>query len=1154
MATAVRRRGDLAERFIGLLVPGVKELLDTEQWSATRRRLLVPVVVTFAALLVLAPSALAEGGPQWSISSVSRPTNFRPGDDAHGDEFVVLVTNTGAAASSGAVTITDQMPLGLEPAAGASGEDLLIGSNPGGRFSSSCGPAGEEREVSCTYTGVVPPDDTLMLSFPVKVTASEPTSLNNVVSVSGGGAPSAAMPTPTAISAEPAGFGVSVGGASSTLSSVQAGAHADLTVSTAFNTEDHDGATVGNLKDTTFELPPGFAGDLVDTPQCAGADFLREQCPVATQVGVATVVLSDTSPVPGPNLVPVYNLAPEPGAVAKLGFPVQSFHYEGDVTVRQAGEAGAPAGEPGEPYGLKTTFFNATAGPIEVDDVALTVWGVPAAPVHDPLRVRSTNGEAGFTFGASSNATQAPYLSNPTSCALAPLSASFSVTSWQHPTESPPATVMPFGPIVGCDALVMEPALTAEVSSSAADAPTGLEVATKIPQTYANATGLSTPTLKKEVVTLPEGMTVNPSSGAGLAACSEAQYAEEGTQFVAGSGCPNSSKLATVRIVTPSLREEALGSVFLAQPAPFGEAGRNPFNSLLSVYLIAHIANRGVLIKSPGLVQANELTGQLTTTFDDLPPLPFSLATFSFNQGANAPLVTPPACRSYSVTAALTPYSEPGAAPLTPLVPPFAIFTNCPTGGIPPFAPQVLGGTVSNTGGSYSPLYLRISRNDGEQEITGFSSQLPAGLTANLNGIPLCSEAQVAAARHKTGAQEEAEPSCPPASAIGHSIAEAGVGTVLAQTAGKIYLGGPLEGAPFSIVSITSAKVGPFDLGTVIVHLPLQIDPDTAAVTIPSGVADQIPHIIKGIVIHLRTIRVYVDRPDFMLNPTSCAPMSLAATVIGGGADPANPADQVPVTVSDRFQAADCQALAFKPSFHVSTAGKTSKANGASLTVKLAYPNAPQGTQANIRFVKVELPLQLPSRLTTLQKACRDTTFDANPAACPPGSIVGHATAVTPILPVPLAGPAYFVSHGNAKFPELIIVLQGYGVTIHLHGETFISKAGITSSTFRTVPDQPVTSFQLTLPQQSNSALAASTNLCSLTRTIKVRKTIVVRRHGHVRRIVKLVKKNVHASLNMPTTFIAQNGRTIHQNTHITVTGCSKRRPQSHKTAKRRKT
>jgi hypothetical protein len=294
-----------------------------------------------------------------------------------------------------------------------------------------------------------------------------------------------------------------------------------------------------------------------------------------------------------------------------------------------------------------------------------------------------------------------------------------------------------------------------------------------------------------------------------------------------------------------------------------------------------------------------------------------------------------------------------------------------------------------------------------------------------------------------------------------------------------------------------------------------------------------------------------MNRPSFILNPTNCAPMSISNTITGAGADPANPADQAPVSVTSPFQAADCSSLAFKPTFKATVTGKATKANGAGLTVDIAYPNLPQGTQANIHAVKVELPVQLPSRLTTLQKACLAAVFETNPAACPPGSVVGHATAVTPILPVPLQGPAYFVSYGSAKFPELVIVLQGYGVTIYLHGETFISKKGITSSTFHQVPDQPVTSFEITLPQGPNSALAANVNLCTLTHTTLTKKTIT--RHG--KRVRVTVKHTTAASLSMPTEIAAQNGMVLHQATPIAITGCPKGKAKKGKkaTGKRKK-
>ncbi len=1099
--------------------------------SVLLRRFPVRVAVLTVLVLVVSagvPAFAVAAGPLWSVSAVSRPSVFAPGGDVGGDSFVVLVTNTGSAASSGPVSVTDEVPAGLEGLSGASGEDELLEANGGlgaveGRFGRDCGLTGVGNE-SCTYGGVVEPGDTLVLVFPVGVSGGASV-VGNVVRVSGGGAPSAAVETPTRIGGAPAGFGVSAGGASSSLSSVQAGAHPDLTVSVAFNTTDSAGVTAGNLKDTSYVLPAGFAGDLADTPVCSPALFLRNGCPVPTQVGVTTVVTVGS--ISGPRLEPVYNLAPEPGEVAKLGFTVGTeFHYEGDIAV-------IPAGSPGE-YGLRTTFYNATAGSTELDDVSLTVWGVPASPAHDPLRCEPEKEAIGIAcsrFGVSDNAVEVPFFTNPTACS-GPLEARFTVTSWQNPSESesPPATSMGLGEMVGCDRLGMEPVLSAETTTDSAGAASGFDLATNVPQTYGNASGLATSTLKRESVVLPEGMTVNPSAGAGLGACSEAQFAQEGEQYTSGEGCPADSTLASVKIKTPSISEELEGSVFLAEPAPFGEPGHNPFGSLLALYLVARAPDRGVFIKTPGEVQLNPVTGQLTTTFDDLPPLPFSLATFSFNQGANAPLVTPPTCGDYTVTAQLTPWSNPTGTPLQPLIPAFPITTNCPTGGTPPLNPQVTPGAESNEAGTYSPLEIRIARQDGEQEITGFATQLPLGLTGNLSHVEQCPEADVELARGVTGAQEEANPSCPAGSEIGHTTAEAGVGPVLAQAPGKLYLGGPFQGAPFSVISITSAHVGPFDLGTVVVHLPLQINRASAQVSIPEGPADQIPHIIKGIVIHLRTIRAYINREKFMLNPTDCEPLTFATTVIGGGADPANPADNDPVSVTNPFQVADCSSLKFAPSFGVSTAGHASKANGAGLVFKVAYPANPVGSESWFDEAKFDIPKQLPARLTTIQKACLANVFETDRPACPAASVIGHAVVHTPILPVPLEGPVYFVSYGSAKFPDAVMVLQGYGITIELHGETFINKkTGVTSATFRNLPDVPFESIEVTLPTGPDSEFGAN-----------------------------LPPKDNYdfcgQKLTMPILFKASDGAELHQSAPVKINGCTKSKPRhkaKHKKAKR---
>jgi hypothetical protein len=350
-----------------------------------------------------------------------------------------------------------------------------------------------------------------------------------------------------------------------------------------------------------------------------------------------------------------------------------------------------------------------------------------------------------------------------------------------------------------------------------------------------------------------------------------------------------------------------------------------------------------------------------------------------------------------------------------------------------------------------------------------------------------------------------------------------------------VFITGPYKGAPFGLSIVNPAKAGPYDLGKVIVRARIEVDPVTAALTVTSDNEGRfkIPTILQGIPLQIKHINVTINRPDFTFNPTDCEKLQ-----IGGELHSTEGATS---TLAVPSQATNCARLSFKPRFKVLTSGKTSRQNGASLDVRLSYPRAPLGSQANIKAVKVSLPKQLPSRLTTLQKACPDATFNENPAACPTASRIGSATATTPIIPVSLNGPVYFVSHGGAKFPELVIVLSGYGVTVYLHGETFISKAGITSSTFRQVPDVPIGSFELKLPQGSNSALAANGDLCSVTKTALVSKRVTVKSKGRRKTVTRKVKKTVAGTLAMPTAFTAQNGMVIKQSTRVSVTGCAKK-------------
>ena len=633
------------------------------------------------------------------------------------------------------------------------------------------------------------------------------------------------------------------------------------------------------------------------------------------------------------------------------------------------------------------------------------------------------------------------------------------------------------------------PSVSVQPTSHVTGAPTGLEVSVNVPQEgLESGAGTAQSAVKDVELQLPQGMSVSPSAASGLQACSEAQVGFQGVSEQSGADvfaegqaqCPEASKIGTVQIKTPLLEESVSGAVYLAQQST------NPFGSMFALYVVAEAPKRGIRVKLAGKVEANPVTGQLTATFQDNPQLPFSELTVDLSGGARAPLVNPSSCGSYGAQSRLTSYS--GAS--VSLASPFTIDQGCGASG---FAPSFVAGTTSNQAGAFSPFSVTFSRSDGEQALAGIRVQAPPGLLGKLAGVPLCAEAQANAG------------SCPAASQIGHVTVAAGAGTspiylpIAGQPQQPVYLTGPYRGAPFGLSVVVPAIAGPFNLGTVVVRAAIDIDPHTAQVTITS---DPLPTILDGVPLQIKTVNVLVDRGGFMLNPTNCNVSSVNATITGAAGASA--------AAASSFQATNCAALAFKPTLTASTAGKASKAAGASLDVKVTSAAG----QANIGAVKVDLPKQLPSRLTTLQKACLAATFEANPANCPAASNVGMATAATPILAHPLSGPAYLVSHGGAAFPDLEIVLQGEGVTIVLDGKTDIKK-GITSSTFSTVPDAPISSFELKLPTGYNSVLTSNVpqakrfSLCG-------------------------------QALAMPTAITGQNGAVLKQTTKIAIGGCPK--------------
>jgi hypothetical protein len=698
----------------------------------------------------------------------------------------------------------------------------------------------------------------------------------------------------------------------------------------------------------------------------------------------------------------------------------------------------------------------------------------------------------------------------PTSCAT-PFQSTVHADSWASSAEpsqqaDPVSYTLPAPEVIdGCNRLAFDPSISVAPDVQSASSPTGLTVKVHVPQSSAlNPEGLAESTLKDTTVTLPAGVALNPAGADGLEACSEAQIGFTGSGadglnlFTPGAGsCPTASKVATVKITTPLLPNALEGEVYLAAQ------NANPFGSLVAMYIFAEDPVSGTVVKLAGEVKLDPATGQIVSTFRHSPELPFEDLELHFFGGERAPLATPALCGSYTTGASFAPWSgNPSATPSSS----FSITsgphaTPCPAAGLP-FAPSLTGGSTNIQAGAFTPFTTTVTREDGQQDVQAIVLHMPSGLSGLLTGVKLCGEGEANAG------------TCGPESLIGETVVSVGLGgDPFSVTGGKVYLTGPYRGAPFGLSIVNPAKAGPYDLGRVIVRAKIEVDLHTAALTIttdPNG-PYAIPYILDGIPLQIRHVSVNINRPGFTFNPTSCNQMAITGTLTSS--------QNTTAPVSVPFQATNCATLKFAPKFTVTTPGRTSKAKGAGLTAKLAYPNAPQGSQTNIAKVKVDLPKQLPSRLTTLQKACLAAVFEANPANCPGASIIGHATVHTPLLPVPLTGPAYFVSHGNEAFPSLTLVLQGYGVTVQLVGSTLIRK-GVTSTTFKTTPDVPFNTFELTLPEGKFSALAANGNLCK-------------------------------TSLTMPTLFVAQNGVEIHQNTKITPTGCSKARKHKAKHAKR---
>ena len=1031
-------------------------------------------------------------------------------------------------------------------------------------------------EVECTLVNfrhpeavpVVYPDGTAA-SLPIEAqldtnALQAATSIENKVRVEGGGVEASEIGETAPISSQEAPFGVQTFGARTTgpdgQTYTQAGGHPyAASTSVFFNTSLRTGpegftepSVVSRVKDVNVKLPAGFYGNPLATlereghpERCPQSQFTEGvpggpvphgSCPPSTQVGEVSVFLKEFTAQP--ETVALYNLQPPAGVPAEFGFIYSNLPIRLDAHVVHEDANG------GE-YRVSVTSSDINEA-YDVFGVQLTLWGEPANSSHNPGRFKNL-----FEMNAEPGGPEAPFLTNPADCAveaealeagasdanLAPITTAL-IDSWENPGAQDalgqPALPDPnwfeaqaVSPrVTGCESLKFEPSFSflprtqasseaeaeaqeaqGPTQTTAADSPSGYTFQLQLKQ-HETPSELASPQLRNTTVTLPEGVTLSPSSANGLQACTADQI---GLGSTAPGNCPLASQVGKVTIVSQLLEKPLEGRVYLGQPACSPCDGAQVEGGQL-VKLYIEVEGAGVRVKLPGSGSVNQSTGQVTTTFLNNPQLPFEKLTLKLKIGPRAPLESAQVCTSGLLSSAtLTPWSvgatTPGGEAVggTPVPSPFTAegpfgITGCPASL--PFEPGFSAGSESSGAGRYTNFDVTFTRRDGEQNLSGITVHTPPGLLGKIAGIPRCEGA---------AAESTTEP-CPAASQLGTATAAAGPGSEpYVDSEGRVYLTGPYKGGPFGLKVEVPAKAGPFDLGTVVVRSAITIDPRTGAITVTS---DPLPQSIDGIPLRLKAVKVDINRPEFMFNPTNCETQSVSASLSGAPAAPAESAGSFQKSVP--FTASSCSSLGFAPVFTASTEGTWSKANGAGFHVTVTqHPG-----EASIRKVELQLPEDLPSRLPTLQKACTEQQFAQNPAGCPEGSFVGTATAHTPVLDAPLTGPAILVSHGGAAFPDLVFLLQGENVHVELVGNTYIKKVftngvehEVTFSKFEAVPDAPISSFETNLPAGPHSVLTGYGNLCS-------------------------------APLYAPTTIVAQDGARIVQNTQIAVSGCSPSAPK----------
>lgn len=826
---------------------------------------------------------------------------------------------------------------------------------------------------------------------------------------------------------------------------------------------------VNHLK---VELPPGLNVNPQATPQCSVEDFKADACPESTRVGKSEVgtVVAGFEPPPLP--FNVYNLTPKEGEPALFGFhvkielplvPVISEFIFLETSIDWGGD-------------YHESFF--------INNIE------PFPPLK---RNRLTfNGRAGGNF------ITLPSECNANSTSFLELVAASGAKAGPQPTTPPTSTA-------GCENVPFAPTVTAN-AGSVTDSSSPVTIALNVPQ-QSGAEEVNTSTVKSANVTVP-GVGLNPATAPGLKFCPDANFPLQGEGAVT---CPAESQIGTVAVEAPELPAGALqGEVYLAS-----QKSRDPQSGQeYRIFVNAQSTKYDVAVRTEGRVKANPVTGQLTAELDELPQVFFSSATLTFGPTPKhaIPVLSSPNLCSQSATSSATPYSTNQSRNLAPTQ---VSLSNAPGGGAcakkpgeRPFTPAVIAKPASTKAGAYTPYELTITRPEGQQELKGFNLTLPPGAIAKIAGVPYCEAPEYNAAAGRSGTEELKTSSCKAASQIGNATILSGTGATPLKIEGKAYLSGPFQGAPLSIVVLTPAVAGPFDLGTVVVHAPLAINPETAVVSTNA----QIPDVFGGAKLDIRQVSVNLNRKEFTLNGTNCNKGATTGSILGGGENPADPSAWSSAGVNVGFQATGCEGLDFSPNLKVQLYGQTRRAKHPRLTATLTTKEG----QANVASASLALPKSIFLDQRSLGTVCTRPQFAAN--QCPARSKYGYARAWTPLLANPVEGSVYLRSSNN-KLPDLVADLKGQ-VGVVLDGRIDSFKGGI-RTTFGSVPDVPVSKFELRLPGGKHGLLQASKNLCE----------------GPVKGIINL---------------IGQNGKTANRHAKI-QTPCKGRHPKKHKGKKGKK-